>query len=191
MRWLISGLLVFCLFVGNAKFAMAKDPFAAYENGDYATALEGFRTLAEQGNANAMNNLGLMYANGLGVAVDLDAAHAWYQKAAAKGSLSAINNLGALYEMGQGVPQSYEEAAHKYALAAKYGLSDAQYNLGALYELGKGLPSDLVQAYLWYSLAAAQGDADAAAARDRVGAKIDPALRSQAATYVKSWKPAQ
>jgi TPR repeat protein len=96
-----------------------------------------------------------------------------------------------MYEMGQGVPQDYAEAANKYAIAAKFGLSDAQYNLAALYDSGKGLPKDPLQAYLWYSLAAGQGDADAAAGRDRVGATIDPVLRNQAATYVKSWKPAQ
>lgn len=191
MRRLIVVLLVFCLaLLGQAKDSTAEDPFADYKSGDYAAALEGFRSLAERGNANAMNNLGLMYANGLGVAVDFAAARAWYEKAAGQGSLSAINNLGGMYEMAQGVPQSYEEAAHKYAIAAKYGLSDAQFNLGTLYESGKGLPNDALQAYLWYSLAAAQGDADAAAARDRVGALIDPALKSQAATYVKSWKPA-
>lgn len=192
MRQPVVVLLVFCLgLLGHVKNSIAEDPFAAYKSGDYATALEGFRSLAEQGNANAMNNLGLMHANGLGVAVDFAAARAWYERAADQGNLNAINNLGGMYEMGQGVPQSYEEAAQRYAIAAKYGLSDSQYNLGVLYESGKGLPNDLLQAYLWYSLAAAQGDPDAAGARDRVGAKLDPALRSQATTYVESWKPAQ
>ena len=192
MRQLLFVLLVFCLALfTDATSVRAADPFAAYKNGNYAAAIKGFQELAEQDNANAMNNLGLMYANGLGVDVDLAAARAWYEQAAGHGSLSAVNNLGAMYETGQGVPQNYEEAANKYAIAAKYGLSDAQYNLGALYESGKGVPNDPLQAYLWYSLAAAQGDADAAAARDRVGATIDPALRDQAAAYVKTWKAAQ
>lgn len=192
MRQLLFISLVICLALFTvATSARAADPFVAYRNGDYAAAIKGFQELAQQGNPNAMNNLGLMYANGLGVDVDLAAARRWYEEAAGKGSLSAVNNLGAMYETGQGVPQNYEEAANKYAIAAKYGLSDAQYNLGVLYESGKGLPNDPVQAYLWYSLAAAQGDGDAAAARDRVGATIDPTLRSQAAAYAKTWKPAQ
>jgi TPR repeat protein len=192
MRQLFLFLLVMCLALfTDATSARAADPFVAYKNGDYAAAFAGFQELAKQGNPNAMNNLGLMYANGLGVDVDLAAARRWYEEAAGKGSLSAVNNLGAMYETGQGVPQNYEEAATRYATAVKYGLSDAQYNLGALYESGKGLPKDPLQAYLWYSLAAIQGDADAAVARDRVGATIDPALRSQAAAYVKDWKPAQ
>lgn len=182
-----------CLFAlfSNTHAARAEDPFAAYKKGDYETALKGFRELAEQGNPNAMNNLGLMYANGLGADVDFAAAHAWYEGAASRGHLGAINNLGGLYEMGRGVPQSYEEAANKYAIAAKYGLPDAQYNLGVLYESSKGLPNDPLQAYLWYSLAAMHGDADAAAARDRLGATIDPTLRNQAAAFAKSWKPAK
>jgi TPR repeat protein len=192
VRQLLLVLLVLSLgLFTDTRDARAADPFTAYKDGDYATAFAGFQELTKQGNPNAMNNLGLMYANGLGVDLDLAAARRWYEEAAGKGSLSAINNLGAMYETGEGVQQNYQEAATKYAIAAKYGLSDAQYNLGALYESGKGLPVDPLQAYLWYSLAAIRGDADAAVARDRVGALIDPALRSQAAAYVKDWKPAQ
>ena len=43
-----------------------KAAVAAYERGDYATALAGFRFHAEQGDAYAQYNLGLMYANGKG-----------------------------------------------------------------------------------------------------------------------------
>ena len=40
---------------------------AAYERGDYATAMRGFRILVEQGDANAQFNLGSMYDFGEGV----------------------------------------------------------------------------------------------------------------------------
>ena len=40
---------------------------AAYERGDYATAMLGFRILVEQGDANAQFNLGSMYDFGEGV----------------------------------------------------------------------------------------------------------------------------
>ena len=39
----------------------------AHTRGDYATALREWRLLAEQGDASAQYNLGLMYANGWGV----------------------------------------------------------------------------------------------------------------------------
>ena len=40
---------------------------AAYERGDYKTAVQEFRQLAEQGHAEAQNNLGVMYLTGQGV----------------------------------------------------------------------------------------------------------------------------
>ena len=40
---------------------------AAYERGDYATAMRGFRILVEQGDANAQFNLGSMYDFGEGM----------------------------------------------------------------------------------------------------------------------------
>lgn len=191
MRRAIQVLIFLVVLCCGAPWASAQDPFVAFQKQDYAAALSGFQTLAAQGNPNAMNNLGLMYANELGVSRDDAMAVKWYGQAAALGHIGAINNLGGMYEMGFGVPQNYAAAAEKYALAAKYGLSDAQYNLAALYEAGKGVPNDSLQAYIWYSLSAAQGDQDAAAGRERMGKLIDPTLRGQADTFVTAWKPGQ
>jgi TPR repeat protein len=58
---------------------------AAYERGDYAEALDGFRILAVQGNAKAQFNLGLMYAKGQGVPQHYVQAHMWFNLAAAQG----------------------------------------------------------------------------------------------------------
>ena len=57
----------------------------AYERQDYATALEKWRTLAEAGDAAAQNNLGVLYAEGQGVAQDYAQARTWFEKAAAQG----------------------------------------------------------------------------------------------------------
>jgi len=62
---------------------------AAYEAGDYATALENFQPLAEQGNAVAQVTLGFMYANGQGVPQDIVLAHMWFNIASANGSENA------------------------------------------------------------------------------------------------------
>lgn len=191
MRRVIQVLTFLVLLCCGAPWTFAQDPFVAFQKKDYAAALDGFQTLAAQGNPNAMNNLGLMYANGLGVPRDDAVAVKWYGRAAGIGHIDAINNLGGMYEMGHGVPQNYAAAAEKYALAAKYGLSDAQYNLAALYESGNGVPNDALQAYIWYSLSAAQGDQDAAAGRDRMATRLDPTLRGQADTFVTAWKPGQ
>ena len=64
---------------------------AAYERGDYATALKEWRPLARQGHADAQYNLGVMYANGQGVPQDKVLAYALYNLSAA-GDPSKDNN---------------------------------------------------------------------------------------------------
>ena len=54
----------------------------AFQSLDYATALKEWRPLAEQGDAEAQYNLGIMYANGQDVPRDCKAAVMWYRKAA-------------------------------------------------------------------------------------------------------------
>ncbi len=51
--------------------------FSAYQAGDYATALQEWTPLAEQGNATAQYNLALMYGNGRGVPQDYAEAVKW------------------------------------------------------------------------------------------------------------------
>ena len=80
---------------------------AAYECGDFATALREWMPLAKQGNAVAQNNLGVMYDNGLGVPQDDKTAVKWFRLAAKQRFADAQNNLGFMYRIGQGVPQDY------------------------------------------------------------------------------------
>ena len=58
---------------------------AAYDRGDYATAVQGFLVHAEQGDAAAQFNLGVMYNNGRGVLKDEAEAVRWYRLAADQG----------------------------------------------------------------------------------------------------------
>ncbi len=80
--------------------------------------MKWFHKAADQGNAGAQNNLGLMYANGQGVPQDYAEAVRWYRKAAEQGYASAQTNLGVMYSKGQGVPQDYAQAHKWYNLAA-------------------------------------------------------------------------
>ena len=79
----------------------------AYECGDYDTAVQEFRPLADQGDALAQATLGLMYAEGEGVAQDYQEAVRWYRLAAEQGHASGQFSLGAMYVAGQGVPKDY------------------------------------------------------------------------------------
>ncbi len=80
---------------------------AAYELGDYETAIRELRPLAEQGHAKAQVMLGGMYASGKGVPQDYAEWVKWYRKAAEQGHAKAQNKLGLMYKDGQGVSQDY------------------------------------------------------------------------------------
>jgi TPR repeat protein len=55
---------------------------AAFDGGDYATAVNLWRTAAAKGNSNAQVLVGLAYANGWGVNKDMRSAEMWYHVAA-------------------------------------------------------------------------------------------------------------
>jgi len=77
------------------------DGGAAYQRGDYATAFQLWRPLADQGDGSAQFNLGLMYAEGEGVPQDFVAAVAWYRKAADQGYARAQFKLGLMHDTGK------------------------------------------------------------------------------------------
>ena len=93
------------------------------------TSLAPLRKVAEQGDAEAQYNLGLAYANGIGVAKDLEEAVKWYRKAAEQGDVQAQYYLGNAYGLGQGIAQDEEEAVKWLLKAAAQGHQDARFIL--------------------------------------------------------------
>jgi len=130
---------------------------AAYQAGNYQKALELFKPFAEQGDAKAQYNLGIMYGYGRGVPQNNKEAVKWYRKAAEQGYVLAQYNLGIMYGYGRGVPQNNKEAVKWYRKAAEQGLAIAQYNLGIMYGYGRGVPQNNKEAVKWYRKAAEQG----------------------------------
>ena len=96
------------------------------------------RRLAEQGDADAQFNLGVMYANGEGVPQDDAEAVRWYRLSADQGNAFAQYDLGVMYAIGLGVPQDDAEARALYRLAADQGYASAQYKFS--YAIGLGIP---------------------------------------------------
>ncbi len=94
---------------------------AAAEIGDYATALQEWRPLAENGYADAQYKLGFMYEEGRGVPLDGIESAKWYRKAARQGHAAAQRSLGLKYEYGQGVPQDKVLAHMWFSLSAANG----------------------------------------------------------------------
>ena len=157
-----------------------EDGLAAFERKDYATAVEKFTTSAEQGDAAAQFNLGIIYDQGLGVAQDYVQAVRWYKLAAEQGDASAQFNLGVMYDEGQGVAQDYVQAVRWYKLAAAQGHADAQFNLALMHELGQGVAQNYIQAHVWFNLAAAQGHKEAVESRNRAAKQMTPQQIAQA-----------
>lgn len=133
-----------------------------------AEKVADWRKLANEGNANAQYNLGLMYDRGQGVPQDHAEAVRWYRLAAEQGSAAAQLNLGVKYGNGQGVPQDFAEAVRWYRLAAEQGNATAQFNLGLQYAKGQGVPKNYVAAYMWSSIADSAGDERGKKLRDIV-----------------------
>ena len=117
---------------------------AAAEAGDFATALREWTPLAEQGNASAQNNLGILYENGQGVSQDYAEAVKWYRLAAEQGNATAQSNLGVLYYNGQGVPQDYVTAHMWLNISAANGHTGAATNRDIA--AAKMLPADISEA---------------------------------------------
>jgi TPR repeat protein len=144
---------------------------------NYSDAMRLYQMAAAQGNATAENNIGVLYANGLGVPLNYAEAMRWYRLAADQGEPIAKYNIGALYEDGRGVSRDYVEAMRWYRIAADQGNVDgqnnirayaangssqnytvwAQYRIGRLYLNGLGVARDYPEALRWFRLAATQG----------------------------------
>ena len=129
----------------------------AYVSKDYATALREFKPLAEQGDAVAQLNLGLMYRDGQGVIQDYNEAVKWFRKAAQQKLSPALVNLGTMYVKGWGGEQNFKAAAKLYLEAAGHGFAAAQYELGILYVNGYGVAKNYSEAIEWFRKAAEQG----------------------------------
>lgn len=146
---------------------------AALERKDYKKAHSLLLPLAEQGNAFAQFNIGVMYAQGLGLERNDQKAVNWYQRAAEQGEADAQTNLAHMLETGRGIEKDYKKAMQWYLKAAAKRNAMAQHNIGSLYFNGYGVSKDDKKAVEWYSKAAEQG--------------LPLAQNALGAMYVKGW----
>lgn len=90
--------------------------------GDYEGAMREFRVTANAGNPAAMNTIGVLYQNGLGVPVDYAQAATWYERAISNGNYDAFYNLGVmLMEAPDGVEQDLPRALELFDQGCKGG----------------------------------------------------------------------
>jgi len=159
MKRLHVAILAFsALSLSGADFEAGKQ---AFSKGDFATALNEWKPLAEQGLPFAAYNVALLYAKGQGVKQDSAEAAKWYLVAAEKGIPEAQYNLGVLYSTGAGVPKDYVQARQWFQKAAAKGDANAANSLGTLYDGGEKGQHNFAEAEKWYRKAAEEGNDDA------------------------------
>ena len=111
-----------------------------------------------QGNVRAQSELGLLYFNGSGGALQSKSkALEWIQKSSNRGDAYAQNNFGWMYQNGEGVPKNNKKAFEWYEKSALQGHIDAQNNMGYMYASGTGTSKNFSKAFEWYKKSAEQG----------------------------------
>jgi uncharacterized protein len=175
--------LTIALLLGSVGMSWSADfekGLTAAQSGDFATALREWKPLAEQGDAVAQYNLGLLYGNGWGVPKNNKTAVKWYRLAAEQGNARAQTNLGGMYDKGRGVPQDYKTAVKWYRLAAEQGDAGAQSNLGVMYGTGQGVIQDWVYAHMWGNIGASNGNENGGQVRDIAAKNMTPSQLEKA-----------
>lgn len=98
-----------------------------------------------------LNNLGIIYSDGVETDIDMDKAIKYFEKAIHCGNNLARCNLADIYRKGiGGVPVDYELAFNYYK---DCGLPYAHFRVGEAYEYGRGVKSNLKMAKEFYRLA--------------------------------------
>lgn len=143
-----------CYFYGNGVEQSYEKAFEIFQKGiSY--------------NPRCLYRLGVMYREGLGVAVDNKKGEQLLVEAAEKGIASAQYLVGMDMYNGENISQNYKEAVRYFELALKdqYLLNDARgeimRKLSACYRFGRGVSVDVEKADYYMKEAARYGDADA------------------------------
>ncbi len=148
--------------IEKPKFTSA---FKAFDARGYFEAFKLFKDFAEQGDAAAQNNVGVLYESSTGVYRSDRAAEQWYRKAAEQGLPEAQYNLAAILAAD--------------LMAGKEG-DDAEEN-----------QRRFIEAYTWLTLAAAQDHPDAAEGVRRMRKHMTPYQIGEAQRRVWEWQPTE
>jgi hypothetical protein len=195
MRYCATGWGVL-LLAAMPVFGDTAAGLAAFKNKDYQTAYREWKAGAEAGQAEAQFDLGVLYAQGLGVLRDLNAAESWYRKSAAQGNAEAEYALGQMYAHGWGVPRDVADAVRWFEMANSVESDGPPTDW--LSVSGYGIQQDPQQAAYWYQLAADKGHPEAqfnlsAMYASGKGVKKDEeqAARWASASATQGYAPAQ
>lgn len=167
---LVSLILVVNKYSANSQTReIPKDYFSAGLSDiiarNYNQAINDFTTAANQGNADAAFNLGLMYYYSQGAPVSYSISTRWMLKAAEEGNIRAEYTLVAVYQNGTGVPIDYSQSNFWQEKVQARGYDD-KFELAEMYDAGDDSPGSYdnfsvdqaVLAISWTRMAAESGD---------------------------------
>ena len=152
---------------------------------------DDFRTYTDYwiaGDAGAQFNMGVMYANGLGVDRDMGVAMDWWEAAARQLHVRAAHNLALAMLAGEprdgsrdGEPPDTTAILRYLKIGADAGYPNSEYTLGKLYAEGVGVEKDPRRAAELFLSASIKGFAKAQynlgkIYRDGTGMKADTGL---------------
>ncbi len=167
MNGIFGFLLAAVAVAATPGLAAAQDAGAgrdALMRSDYARAHDILVPLADAGDAAAQYWVGVMYAQGLGVAPDCREAALRYAAAARQDHPQAAFGLGLMLYRGfatmqDDCPMGPDPAAAAPWLmrAAKLDMPMAQYLVGRMHRTGEGLARSADDAFDWIGKAAASG----------------------------------
>ena len=175
MKKLISAALIslFVVFAISANAGSFEDAVAAYERKDYVTAAKLMRVAADQGNAQAQYNLGVMYANGQEMKIMKKlislALISMFIVFAVSANAGPFEDGVAAYER-----KEYVTAVKLFRVGADQGDADAQFNLGFMYEAGQGVSQDYIRAHMWWNISASSSHKNAEANCDIIAKQMSP-----------------
>lgn len=157
----VATAIKFCKIASAASRRALYQLGRAYAaNQQIADAISAYRKAADNGSTSAMVELGVLLADGSGVAKDEAQARALFERAAQAGNPRGVTNLAALSESG-GTPSDPAAARTLLARAAEANSAEAQFQLGLMLANGVGGPRDDGAARALFEKAAAQGHAGA------------------------------
>jgi uncharacterized protein len=157
-RLVLACIVIIHAYVTPLLAGPYQDGQAAYERGDYTSALREFKILADKGNAKAQHSLGKMYLSGQGVKMNWPEAIKWLRKAAKQGLGEAQAILNSMNIEGEVTPpQGWVKYEKIYLEAAAQGDAEAQFQLGKNYYYGWTVQRNDEEAAGLFRLAAKQG----------------------------------
>lgn len=168
----IKSIIIFLLLLSSNNILAAsswnksndkihKNAEKAMSEGNFAIAYCLWEPLAQEGNSKAQFNIGWMYHNGYGLAINDSTALSWWLKSAEQGNTDAFYTLADLYLAGFGVDKDKDVAMGWYIAAAERGHEASLEIIHALPQrkdkLSKKYYSDLISSH-WYLKEALKGD---------------------------------